>query len=868
MALPRCPSSVVNPSAVAGSERRSTARQIQSKRTEFVCPSATLSLLLGTTLDGQTDSFKKNRMSSSNCDGIYSHTTTTAKNNNSSNNKKIMEINTSKTNVVDDQDLVDDFWKMAHVATCLHQSTLASSCTAVHEAVTTATTTTANQRMGEEEAPPAAPPAAAAGAVDVNAVCHILGNDMDICAYIRLDGSIANNNNNSSNENNNNINTNILNRQNQCCYYTTAAVECNGNIRTATPSLSNNDSSDGESRQYYYYNREKGSSAELLSMLSEMNQQQLEQLSQLSGMYLTDKLLLRGKGRAGRRGQRMVDATSTNISTEASTASPYSSTTALASNAAVAIFQTLKSGATRVMNGVLSVIEGAEANDAYFDAIASDSGNSGSAATLVDESSSLQIRKLLTKDVASEAIVAASSLSSSGENASFDNGDNVDDTAALLGRTRRTKRHGETLNNTNLSSVLPPINSEDMLISIPVVAYTCRHLLTFAQSVVSSRCGVGKDVSIDVGRVCDYTAFFVSITQDGDGASAARIIMYIEGWDTCSFGMFCRKAGGYLASLANCTDDTATTSTPTPFSTPSMTEPQTIAQYGKLLSNMTREEVDLLATTLCKSNFAIVEKDLLILFPGGVPADIHCHNSSLVEAAATTTPPTLLSSSDSALFQIHVTKISIQNKMARLEREANVAKNNAIQARRDNKDTTNELALVYMRRRKAALDELERCSSMLSNLDACELRLERAREDVQLVQSYTYFRTAMQDVRKSRDEVLRIGSSTSNSYEDVEELMLDIREEMDEMNEMNSQMNKMMTIDQYNEIDEEELNEEFRRLELECESANQEQSFPKVIVEDDSALVKKAQLDPPLMTTTGLQKEESSSPETLIEPAY
>ena len=779
-------------------------------------------------------------------------------------NDNASSIHTTDDSVDDDRDLVDDFWKMAHVATCLHQSTLASSCAVVQKMVTTTTTTTAttNPHMGGEEVP------TPAGAVDVNAVCGILGNDMDICAYIRLDGSIANNNNSSSEKNNNNINTNILNRKNQCCYYTTAAMECNGN--GTTPSLSNNNSSDGERssgagrRQYYYYNRGEKGNAELLSMLSEMNQQQLEQLSQLSGMYLTDKLLLRGKGRAGRRGQRMVDATSTNISTEA-TASPYSSTTALASNVAVAIFQTLKSGATRVMNGVLSVIEGAEANDAYFDAIASDSGNSGSAATLVDESSSLQVRKLLTKDVASGAIVAAAS---SGENALFDNGDNVDDTAALLGRTSRTNRYGETLNNTNLSSVLPPINSEDMLISIPVVAYTCRHLLTFAQSVVSSRSGisegggVGKDDDIDFRRG-DYTAFFVPMTRDGDGASAARIILYRDGWDTCSFGMFCRKAGSYFASSMNGRDNSA------PSLSATMTEPQTLSQYGKLLLNMSREEIDLLARTLCKSNFATVENDLFILFPGGIPADTYSHHySSLVEAAATTTPPTFLSSSDSALFQIHVTKISIQNKMTRLERDANVAKNNAIQARRDNKDTTNELALVYMRRRKAALDELERCSSMLSNLDACELRLERAREDVQLVQSYTYFRTAMQDVRKSRDEVLRIGSSTSNSYEDVEELMLDIREEMDEMNEMNSQMNKMMTIDHYNEIDEEELNEEFRRLELECESANQEQSFPKVLVEDDSALVKKAQLDPPLMTTTGLQKEESSSPETLIEPAY
>jgi hypothetical protein len=40
-------SSVINPFASAGSERRSTARQIQSKLTEFVCPSSTRSLSAG-----------------------------------------------------------------------------------------------------------------------------------------------------------------------------------------------------------------------------------------------------------------------------------------------------------------------------------------------------------------------------------------------------------------------------------------------------------------------------------------------------------------------------------------------------------------------------------------------------------------------------------------------------------------------------------------------------------------------------------------------------------------------------------------------------------------------------------------------------
>ena len=487
------------------------------------------------------------------------------------------------------------------------------------------------------------------------------------------------------------------------------------------------------------------------------------------------------------------------------------------------LFQILKSTATRVIHSALSVIEGAEESDQYFDTFGDHSGyNTHRDESTLDESSSLQVRELLTKDVASEARIATSRTTKDVFGYEDD-----DDTTTLTGRSRmkQQQQHGEHSNNNNMSVLLPPVTTEDMLISIAVVAYACRHLLTFAQNVISSRCGtegVSKDDDDDVGigraaNECniDYSTFFVPM-PDGDGV-APRILMHREGWDACSFGMFCRKAGSYFASFNSrvaATCAAATAASPCTVST--MTEWQTLAQYGKILSGMTREEVDLLAMTLCKSNFAHVEKDIIILFPGGIPVDDYSHHLPVV-----TTTPTLISSSDFALFQIHVTKISIQTKIVRLERDANVAKNNAIKARRDDKETT-ELALMHMRRRKVALDELERCSSLLSNLDACELRLERARDDIRLVQSYAYLRTALQDVRKSRDEVL-IGSNST--YEDVEELMLVIREEMDEVNEMNREMNRIMTIDRYDEIDEAELNEEFRRLELECESSTDQGQF-------------------------------------------
>lgn len=724
-------------------------------------------------------------------------------NNNDSDNPPTLEGNFINTNNSIRADAFDDefmFWEQAHIATCLHLSTVASSCAVVHSNGLTSVNDLEKSRF-EEEA--------------LERVCQILG-DGNVCAYIRKDGSIANDTkqlNDMFDRRQQHLPMERHGTSRQC--YTTAVVERRIPYNTSHAALGGKN----DGNQFYHTHNKRSS---VTSMLPSMNNHQMDQLAHLSGLYLTDIIVV---GAGGRRGKMIdTDVTLTTATAETSTAPPSSSwfQYSTASN----LFQILKSGASRVMYGALSVIEGAEASDHYFDSI---NGDIGVEHHDEDESSSLQVRKLLTKDVASETIVKSIDGIIGYEH-------DEDDTATLSGRRRKKRQHYG-------ASALPTVGTDDMLISITVVAYTCRHLLTFAQSLVSSRCcteGVGK-VDIDVGSAgdeCkdDYSAFFVPMS-DADGN--ARMLMYREGWDACSFGMFCHRAGSYFASR----NRDVSASVPAP-------SRQTLAQYGKILSDITREEVDLLATTLCKSKFALVEKDIIILFPGGVPTDYY--------HVATTAASSSRSSSDFALFQIHVTKMSIQNKIVRLERDANVAKNNAIKARRENKETL-ELALVHMRRRKAALAELERCASLLSNLDACELRLERARDDVRLVQSYTYLRTALQDVRKTRDELL-IGNNSN--YEDVEELMLDIREEMDEMNETNKRMNQILTIEQADEIDDEELNEEFRRLELECER-DQVQSGPEITKADATV----TNMDPSVPKTTGPKNEEPASSETLPVPA-
>jgi hypothetical protein len=108
-------------------------------------------------------------------------------------------------------------------------------------------------------------------------------------------------------------------------------------------------------------------------------------------------------------------------------------------------------------------------------------------------------------------------------------------------------------------------------------------------------------------------------------------------------------------------------------------------------------------------------------------------------------------------------------------------------------------ALMHMRRRRVALEEIGRCSLLLSNLDAAELRLQRAHDDAALVQTFSLLKTTLADIR----------TSSGVDKEDVEELMLDIKEEME--NDIGSTLGSTVF-----EVDEDELNAEMRLLELDC----------------------------------------------------
>ena len=352
-------------------------------------------------------------------------------------------------------------------------------------------------------------------------------------------------------------------------------------------------------------------------------------------------------------------------------------------------------------------------------------------------------------------------------NDSLDGANDVDDAKANSDSLRafsfddtlddeKLMRKGGSVSNTY--GIRQVLDVSDDVISISAVAMTCSHLLKFSQRL-------NLDDSIDM---IDIFAI-----RDNHG-KVERIMLERNGWATGSLASLCQQAGKYFTG--DMEEDGIDVSDKDSFIR---------VRIGKILSTISMEGVTLLAATLCQSNHAIIEGNTITLFPGGIPSGVQPSSKA-----------------DHALYQIHLTKISTQNRINRLEKDAENARKNAVSCQ---KKKMTKAALVHMRRRRASLEEIDRCVAILENLSAGELRLERAKSDLQLVQSYTLLKEAFQDIRKS--------SGMEN--EEIEELLNDIREEMELAN--NNALNE--AIHNSDLIDEDELNEEFRRLEVECEES-------------------------------------------------
>ena len=249
---------------------------------------------------------------------------------------------------------------------------------------------------------------------------------------------------------------------------------------------------------------------------------------------------------------------------------------------------------------------------------------------------------------------------------------------------------------------------------------TCQYLLKYTKGY-SNLVVEGSDE--ENNDRCD-NFFFVRVGRLHDG-EVERVILYKQGWGVCTFGSYCREVG------KRSTD----------------TNSQMEARFGNVLLSISEGGLQLMAHTLSQMNCALIEGDVITLFPGGISTNYNEQQKQ----------------SDHALFQVHATRWTIQHRMTNLERAASIAEHEAAIAQRNG---MKEMEMVHIRRGKSSFDELKRCSSILSKLDAIELCLQRSLNDSQIMRTYNSLKAAF-------------GTAPGLHNDSVDELMAYIRQEMD-----------------------------------------------------------------------------------------
>jgi hypothetical protein len=113
-------------------------------------------------------------------------------------------------------------------------------------------------------------------------------------------------------------------------------------------------------------------------------------------------------------------------------------------------------------------------------------------------------------------------------------------------------------------------------------------------------------------------------------------------------------------------------------------------QICKILKDVSKEDVKLLARMLFESSGMRIEGDVLVVYPGGIPVD---------PVGMSGQSSTSMSRMDKALFRIHLTRIALWYRMVRHKYDTNVAGKDSVLAQMSGKA---RLVLAYVRKQKMA----------------------------------------------------------------------------------------------------------------------------------------------------------------------
>ena len=309
-------------------------------------------------------------------------------------------------------------------------------------------------------------------------------------------------------------------------------------------------------------------------------------------------------------------------------------------------------------------------------------------------------------------------------------------------------------------------------------------------------------------NIVDECDQLISLSYDTNSPTiTATTGIILKRWgdenDKNSFLSFCHKAGRKEGSFNDNNNNT------TENSIPSLYYQNYRNGIANILTNLTiGTSLDLLLMILIETSHAILssDQDLVILCnnPGSSMYNI---NSNISTEPSTNL---IINEVDIAIFKLSSTIQSIEARMENLSIKAQTIQQQALSSKRNGNTKT---ALMHMKRRQLLVQEIDRCSSSILNLESGLHSLKRARSDVQVVKAYEMINETMKSIRCDGDS-----SSSSTKGDDrilsmshVEEVMEDFHNGLDDLEDVQESLS-LSVVGNHNMIDEDELEKELLAL--------------------------------------------------------
>ena len=282
------------------------------------------------------------------------------------------------------------------------------------------------------------------------------------------------------------------------------------------------------------------------------------------------------------------------------------------------------------------------------------------------------------------------------------------------------------------------VMNDDVIWSVEIFISCWRAMLDHAQNLICRKQEDGDDDNLT-------TLEFTDESSPGAARNATGLILERFGDGPLSFLTFCREVGADVESRSEI-------------------DAEHVAVARVLQKIASEMPLEILCSVLLMTNKARLSSDegIMIIYPSAAM-------SITTELASVQK----VNEVDIAIFKISTLIKRLERRVEKLGKQAEEAHKKAYEAK---KAGNTKVALLHLKRRQVYLKEIDNCSSSLLNLDGGFHSIKRAKNDAEVLKTYSLMNNSMKAIRQE------------SSIEDVDDVLNELSEYTEDLNAIHETM--------------------------------------------------------------------------------